>query len=98
VGAKGSRLALRAGPPSVQHLAQVSRDRTESVLQLAPRQPSPAEQVPGLEDAAHDLQAFVADDRLRATAIHTFLEVAFEMDPANLPQQDGPAAVHAPAV
>src|SRR5579871_233168 len=82
LGAKGSRLAIGARPPSVKYLPQLSRDRIESLLQLGARQPSAAKQVPCLEDPADDPQAFFAHERTRAAAIQALLEVTLEMGPA----------------
>src|SRR5271166_6389034 len=87
VAAKVSRLAIGARPPSVEHLAQVSRDRIESLLQAGARQPSAAEKVPRLEDFTDNSQAFCAYERARTAAIGALLEVALEMGPTDLPQQ-----------
>src|SRR5712692_4272331 len=98
VAAKVRRLGIGAIFPRVEHLTQVSRHRAESVLQLAARQPSPAEKVPRFEDLADGLQAFGADDRGRTATIQAFLEVALKMGPANLPQEQRPASIDTPAV
>src|SRR5437667_2451347 len=54
--------------------------------------------MPSLEDFGNNLEAFSTDGNRRAAAIDALLEVAFEMRPANLPLEQGPKVVDAPAV
>src|ERR1022692_1774288 len=98
VGAKGRRLAICAGAPSLQPLTQRLPHQGDFTLKGAPAHASAAEGVPQREYHLHRAQPHLTGVFGVAAAVYQFLEIPLQMGPAQLPQPKLQLTIHRPAV